>query len=170
MALSTDTHRKAVGVFMVIVMAHWVEHLVQAIQIFVLGGARPESRGALGEVWPWLVTSEWLHYAYAIIMLAGLFWLLPGFTGEARKWWIAALVLQVWHHIEHALLLVQALLNDPFFGQQVPTSLVQLAFPRVELHLFYNAVVFTPMLIAVYLQFHDRRKPRARVATSSAGS
>jgi hypothetical protein len=32
----------------------------------------------------------------------------------------------------------------------VPTSIVQLWVPRVELHLFYNAIVFIPMVIAMY--------------------
>jgi MFS family permease len=163
-------YKRWVGVFMLVVIAHWVEHIVQAIQIFALGWPRPQARGLLGEWWPWLIKEETLHYGFAVVMLIGLIWLLPGFSGEARKWWIAALVLQVWHHMEHLLLLIQAL-THPFFGQKVPTSVIQLVFPRVELHLFYNAVVFTPMLIAVYLQFYDRRgKSRARAATSSAGS
>ena len=32
----------------------------------------------------------------------------------------------------------------------MPTSLVQLWVPRVELHLFYNTIVFIPMVIAMY--------------------
>ena len=33
-----------------------------------------------------------------------------------------------------------------------PTSLVQLWVPRVELHLFYNTIVFIPMIVAMYFQ------------------
>ena len=47
---------------------------------------------------------------------------------------------------------MQAQLGVPFFGQAVPTSIAQLVAPRVELHLFYNTVVFVPMVIAMY--FH----------------
>src|SRR5262249_6436333 len=32
----------------------------------------------------------------------------------------------------------------------VPTSIIQLWIPRVELHLFYNSVVFIPMVIGMY--------------------
>ena len=32
----------------------------------------------------------------------------------------------------------------------VPTSLVQMWVPRVELHLFYNTIVFIPMVVAMY--------------------
>lgn len=56
---------------------------------------------------PWLVTPEWLHYLYAIVLLAGLIVLRPGFTGRSRTWWDVALAIQVWHHFEHALLLGQ---------------------------------------------------------------
>ena len=39
----------------------------------------------------------------------------------------------------------------------MPTSVLQLLFPRVELHLFYNSIVFIPMVIAMYL--HLRPNP-----------
>jgi hypothetical protein len=111
----------------------------------------PESRGALGLVFPWLVSSELLHYGYALVMLAGLWLLRPGFTGvEDRRWWTIALGIQFFHHIEHALLQLQAIRGQNFFGAPVPTSIVQLWIPRVELHFFYNAIVFVPMLIAMY--------------------
>jgi hypothetical protein len=152
--LNTTGHRTGVTVFMLIVLAHWAEHVAQAIQIWVLGWPVPESRGVLGAWFPWLVTSEALHYGYALVMLAGLVILLPGFTGTARTWWTAALVIQVWHHLEHLLLLGQSVFNSNLAGKPVPTSIVQLAVPRVELHLFYNAIVTIPMVVAVVL---DRR-------------
>jgi len=83
-----------------------------------------------------------LHYGYALIMLVGIWTLLPGFVGRARTWWLAALVIQFWHHIEHALLQGQVIAGRTLFGAPAPTSIVQLWIPRVELHLFYNTVVF----------------------------
>jgi hypothetical protein len=112
----------------------------------------------LGQIFPWLVTSEWLHYGYAIVMLAGLFLLRPGFVGRALIWWTVALVIQFWHHIEHLLLLIQAQTHTFFFGGTVPTSVAQVIVPRVELHLFYNSIVFIPMVVAVYLHL----RPNAR--------
>lgn len=161
-ALNQRHHRAALNVFMVIVLAHWAEHLAQAYQIWVLGWPRPKARGVLGEVYPWLVTSEWLHYGYALVMLIALFLLRPGFVGRARTWWTVALVIQFWHHIEHLLLLIQAQAGHNFFGKPVPTSVLQLIFPRVELHLFYNSIVFIPMMIAVYL--HLRPSPAEQQA------
>jgi hypothetical protein len=153
--LNTTHHRTAVTVFMLIVIAHWAEHLVQAFQIWVLDRPVPESRGLFGQWFPWLIHSEALHYGYALVMLAGLIILRPGFGGRARTWWTIALVIQAWHHVEHLLLLLQVQSNANLLGRPVPTSVAQLAFPRVELHLFYNAIVFVPMAIAVVLQSRE---------------
>ena len=71
----------------------------------------------------------------------------PGFRGvEDRRWWTIALAIQFFHHIEHLLLQAQYLLGHNLFDRPVPTSLVQLWVPRVELHLFYNTIVFIPMV------------------------
>src|SRR5262245_24464554 len=107
-AINGRYHRLALNIYMFIVLAHWAEHLVQAYQVWVLDRPRPAARGVLGQWFPWLVTSEWLHYWYAVFMLVGLFLLRPGFVGRARVWWTVALVIQFWHHIEHLLLLIQA--------------------------------------------------------------
>ncbi|TDB81612.1 MULTISPECIES: hypothetical protein [unclassified Micromonospora] len=159
-------HRAALNIYLLIVVAHWAEHLVQAYQIWGLGMARPQARGVLGQYYPWLVTSEWLHYGYALLMLVGLFLLRPGFVGRARTWWTVSLALQFWHHIEHALLFLQAQLGTMFFGAAVPTSVVQLVLPRVELHLFYNSVVFVPMLIAMYLHLRPNAAELAATTCS----
>ena len=47
---------------------------------------------------------------------------------------------------------MQAVLGANLFDRPVPTSLVQLWVPRVELHLFYNTIVFIPMMVGMY--FH----------------
>jgi hypothetical protein len=163
-AINGRFHRVALNAFMAIVLAHWAEHVVQAYQVWVLDRPRPAARGVLGQIFPWLVTSEWLHYGYAIVMLVGLFLLRPGFVGRARIWWTVALVIQFWHHIEHLLLLIQAQTHTFFFGGTVPTSVAQVIVPRVELHLFYNSIVFIPMVVAVYL--HLRPNERELKATS----
>ena len=155
-ALNEEHHRAALNVFMVVVIAHWAEHIAQAIQIWGLGWSRPEARGLLGLPFPWLISSEWLHYGFAIVMLAGLWLLRSGFTGTARTWWMVAFGIQFWHHIEHLLLLIQAQTGHFIAGRAVPTSLLQLYLPRVELHLFYNTIVFIPMVVAVYLHMRPR--------------
>ena len=143
-------HRAALRVFMLVVLGHWAEHLAQAVQIYVLGWPVPEARGVLGLWYPWLIKSELLHYLYALVMLVGLWTLRDGFRGLSRKWWTVALGIQFWHHVEHALLIGQALFGHNLFGSPVPSSILQLLIPRVELHLFYNTAVFIPMVVGMY--------------------
>jgi hypothetical protein len=150
--LNHQWHKAGLQVFMVIVLAHWAEHLAQAFQVYVLHWPIPASRGVLGLWFPWLVKSELLHYLYALIMIIGLWVFRRGFQGLSYQWWMLAFWIQFWHHIEHALLQTQAIVGHNVFGSPVPVSIVQLWVPRVELHLFYNTIVFIPMMLGMY--FH----------------
>jgi hypothetical protein len=149
--LNGSQHEVALRLFMVIVLAHWGEHLLQGFQIYGLGWPVPEAGGLVGYFFPWVIRSETLHYGYAVVMLIGLWTLRPGFTGLLdRRWWTIALAIQFFHHIEHLLLITQATTGHYLGGRPVPTSLVQMWVPRVELHLFYNTIVFIPMVVAMY--------------------
>jgi hypothetical protein len=148
--LNTRWHERALQIFMVIVLGHWAEHLVQAYQIYVMGWPRPKALGLLGLFYPWLIQTETLHYGYALVMLIGLWIFRKGFTGVSHTWWMVAFWIQFWHHIEHFLLIWQATFHHNFWGKPVPCSVLQLVFPRVELHLFYNSIVFIPMVIGMY--------------------
>lgn len=159
-SLNARHHKTALYAFMLIVLAHWVEHITQAIQIYALGWPAPKAKGALGVWQPWLVTSEVMHYGFALVMLVFLFALRKGFVGRSKKWWTIALGLQFWHHIEHLLLIIQSSTGAYLLGKPVPTSIIQLIIPRVELHLFYNFVVFVPMVVAMVL--HMRPTPQER--------
>lgn len=149
--LNAVWHERALQIFLAIVLAHWAEHLVQAYQIYVMGWPIPESRGVLGYWFPWMVSSEILHYGYALVMLIGLWILRTGFTGSSYTWWMISFWIQFWHHIEHALLQGQAIIGENLANSPVPVSLVQFIIPRVELHLIYNSLVFIPMIIGMYL-------------------
>ncbi|HXE81633.1 MAG TPA: hypothetical protein VNK41_12830 [Vicinamibacterales bacterium] len=160
--LNGPWHERANQVFMVIILAHWAEHLFQAFQIYVLGWPVPQALGALGLLYPWLVKSEVLHYGYALVMLAGIWVLRSGFNGSRdRKWWTIALAIQFFHHFEHLLLQGQAIVGANLFGRPVPTSIAQLWIPRVELHLIYNTIVFVPMVVAMYYHLFPTREEAA---------
>lgn len=148
--INLQWHKTALRSFMFIVLAHWAEHLAQATQIYILGWKIPDAKGVLGLWYPWLVSSEVMHYGYALIMLIGLWVLRKGFQGLSYKWWMISFGIQFWHHIEHGILQWQAISGHNLFGSPVPTSLIQLWIPRVELHLFYNTIVFIPMVIGMY--------------------
>jgi len=148
--LNTRWHERALQLFMVIVLGHWAEHLVQAYQIYVMHWPRAKALGLLGLYYPWLVQTEALHYGYALVMLIGIWILRKGFTGTSHTWWMVAFGIQFWHHFEHLLLIYQATFHHNFWHKPVPCSILQLVIPRVELHLFYNTIVFIPMVIGMY--------------------
>jgi len=166
--LNGEWHERSLKAFLVVVLAHWAEHLAQAFQIYALGWPAPQARGVLGLWFPWLVKSEVLHYSYALVMLIGLFILRRGFVGTSRTWWNVALAIQFWHHIEHALLQGQAIAGRNLFHSPVPTSIAQLVIPRVELHLIYNTIVFIPMVIAMYHHMFPSEGDAAHMRCSCA--
>lgn len=158
-----DAYASAIGPLVVfLVISHWAEHVVQAVQIYGLGWAKPDALGVLGLWLPSLVRSEWLHWVYNLAVLVGLVLLLPGYVGRARTWWKAALLLQTWHFGEHALLLAQVSTAKHLFGAEVPTSVVQLLIPRVELHLLYNGVVTIFLLVGAFLRMIEQRDRQSK--------
>lgn len=160
--LNTQWHERAVVAFGAVVALHWAEHVIQAFQIWVLGYKKPAAKGLIGAQFPWLVTSEWLHYGFAVVMLVGLAVLLPGFGGRAWAFWLGALGIQVWHFVEHQILFLQATTGHYWFGAKVPTSVVQQFWPmsRPEIHLVYNALVTIPMVVALYFHMYPPRHER----------
>jgi|SRR5579872_420472 len=154
--------RIALKSFVIVMIAHWVEHGVQAYQVYVLGFEPHHALGLLGQFYPWLVHSEWLHFGYAVLTWLGLIFLRDSFYGSARLWWDAALIIQIWHLFEHTLLFIQAQGGFTFWGTTEPTSVLQLLFPRIQLHLFYNSVVTIPIVAAMIV---DRL---ARVSTAAS--
>ncbi|MBW4619331.1 MAG: hypothetical protein KME17_08225 [Cyanosarcina radialis HA8281-LM2] len=166
-------HKPALQFFLLVVWLHFAEHLFQVFQLWVLHWPRPQCMGLLGLVYPWLMRSESLHYGHALFMLLGLAVLRPGVASIALFWWDVAFTIGFWHHLEHALLLGQALIRDNLYDFAAPVSIAQVVaqyfsgqpfagqpyLPRIELHLFYNAIVLAPMLAALHLH----RFPSARL-------
>ncbi len=166
--LNTRWHERALQLFMGIVLFHWLEHIVQAYQAFILHWPRQMAMGLMGMYYPWLMRTETLHYGFAVVMLVGLWALRKGFTGRSHPWWMIAFWIQFWHHIEHGLLFYQALSHHYLFGGTVPTSIGQIWIPRIELHLFYNFIVFTPMVIAMYFHMYPSATEVPSIACSCA--
>jgi hypothetical protein len=161
-SLNTRWHEAALLGFTGIVLFHWAEHIVQAYQFFVLHWPRAKSMGLLGMYYPWLMKTEVLHYGFALVMLIGLWVLRKGFTGASYTWWMVAFWIQFWHHFEHFILFYQAQTHRFWFGGSVPTSIGQILIPRIELHLIYNALVFVPMVVAMYYHVYPPERDRGK--------
>lgn len=156
-------HFQMLGLYMLLVVTHGIEHILQLYQFAVLGWTRAASGGLLGLWMPQLAASEVLHFTYNLFQLFGLAVLRGGFKGRARRWWTVALIVQSWHFFEHVLLQVQWLTGVYLFNQPQQTSIGQLFIARLELHFIYNMLVVVPTLIAVYFYLRDRRKMRPAV-------
>lgn len=162
--LNTVWHEKALWVYIAIVLGHFSEHLVQVYQVYVMGWLPKQAGGVLGLWFPWLAESEVLHILYNGSMWIGIILLYQGIKsiqGPTKTYWNIALVFQSWHLFEHVILMYQYLTKNFWFGGTVQTSVGQIWFSRVELHFFYNLIVFIPLAIAFVLYFkqlHDQRK------------
>jgi len=161
--LNTGWHKQALQLFLAIVIFHWAEHIVQAYQFFVMKMPRQMSMGILGMYYPWLMKSEVLHYGFALVMLIGLWVLRKAFVGTAYTWWMVSFWIQFWHHFEHFILFYQAQTQHFWFGGKVPTSIGQIWVPRIELHLFYNTIVFIPMMIGMYYHLYPPAKDAMKI-------
>ena len=157
--LNGPGHARALWLFMLVIVAHWLEHVLQIYQIYGLGWSPDIAGGLLGVIYPQLVESELLHFVYDLIQWAGILILLPGFGGRARTFWTVAAVTQSWHYFEHVLLMGQYLTGYYLFGAPQQISILQLWFPRPELHFFYNLIVFVPMVIAVHKYLQPQLAP-----------
>ena len=166
--LNGQYHAPALWIFMLVIVAHWLEHVLQIYQIYGLGWAPAAAGGLLGVIYPQLVESEILHFVYDFIQWGGIILLRPGFQGRARTLWTIAMVIQTWHYIEHVLLMGQYLTGNYLFGAAQQISIGQLWFPRAELHFFYNLFVFVPMVIAIH--YYLKPQIESLAATSATPS
>ena len=116
--------------FLSVVIVHFIEHLAQMFELYILHLTRAESLGLIGLAFPHLVRSEWLHYAFAWYTLYGLI---------KFKFSPTAIYLQTFHFIEHVVLLSQYLLAF------TPTGIGGIWFTRIELHFAYNLIVLIAM-------------------------
>jgi hypothetical protein len=144
-----EHHEIALWLYMVIVFGHWVEHVAQVYQVYIMGWLPKEAGGALGLWFPKLAEAEVLHFTYNLFLLTGIILLRSGFRNRARTFWNLALIAQGWHFFEHTLLQIQWLTGYYLFGASEQIGIGQLWLPRVELHFLYNLIVFIPMVIGM---------------------
>lgn len=135
----------------IISIAHFIEHVAQILEVYLFNIPREKALGILGMLYPWLMKSETLHYVLALYMLVAIYWYSDRFRGKARKYWNFAFWSQTWHHFEHLLLIAQATTGYYLFGANKPTSVGQLFVSKIELHFFYNLIIFILMMRALWI-------------------
>ena len=129
-------------IFNLIIVAHFLEHIMQMVQLYIMHLPRSQCLGLLGSLCPPLMHSEWLHYGHALFMFGGLYILRMRFRGF---WSNFALGFSYYHLIEHTILLSQALEGVPM---PLRASLGSFLMPRLELHFLYNLIALGLMIMA----------------------
>ena len=152
---------------------HVFEHIVQLVQVFVLGIPDKDALGLLGYVFRIQGTEEWLHlafntaYAISLIVIAWFFFLSPAARAIVPAWALAAflvfgVVLELWHVNEHIVIISNVIANN---GCPCPGILDErLNVSDTVLHFFYNATAYAGTVPPfVFLVRH-------RLADDEAGS
>lgn len=157
-------HYHWLAVFWVLVViqgGHVFEHIVQMVQIHVLGWPPARSHGIFGAL-----DTEWVHLVFNTLVLGLVALLLYRFRTNGWLW--VALVAAVWHQVEHVQIMYVYLTtgvggtpgllsSGGVIGDGVPVT-------RPDLHFLYNVVETTPMFVAFAYQLrrtHDAWLARA---------
>src|SRR3954451_24653551 len=142
---------------------HVLEHVVQVVQVYVLGVAEDDALGLLGYVLQFNGTEEWLHLGYNTLYLLSLYALIvplwritPGVISRRAFWiFIAASVwIESWHMVEHGVIISHVIANGgcpcPGIGD------VALGLSDTILHLVYNLLAYTGVAYAYLLILRHR--------------
>ena len=164
-------------VTIVVVQAiHVIEHILQLVQVYVLGIPDDEAFGVLGYIFAIQGTEEWLHLVFNTWYLASLYivfialWragvllLLPSWV--VATYVVLGLGLETWHVIEHAVIITNVVKNGgcpcPGIGDRV------LGITDTVLHFGYNAVAFAGTLVLFWHVWRLRPSMLRRVSTATA--
>jgi hypothetical protein len=127
---------------------HVIEHVIQLVQVFVLGIPDEIALGLLGYVFQIQGTEEWLHLVFNVTYLLALLLLVTPLRSvvpdAVPRWAFTAFLfgvgLEGWHNVEHAVIISNVLRNGgcpcPGIGDAV------LSISDTVLHFFYNLVAY----------------------------
>ena len=132
---------------------HVIEHIVQLVQVTLLGVPEQDALGLLGYLVQFNGTEEWLHLGYNTAYLVALYvlivplWAFAFFIG-ASVW------LESWHMVEHGVIISNVIANGgcpcPGIGDAA------LGVSDAVLHFFYNAIAYAGAAYAYVLVLRDR--------------
>ena len=138
---------------------HVVEHIIQVVQVFVLGVAEDDALGLLGYLVQFNGTEEWLHLGYNTFYLVSLYALiLPLHRVLPRRaflfFLVASVWVETWHMVEHGVIISHVIANSgcpcPGIGDAA------LGVSDTVLHLIYNALAYAGLLYAWVLVRRQR--------------
>jgi hypothetical protein len=143
--------------------AHVVEHLVQMVQIHIMGLTGANARGVFGAI-----DTETVHFMWNTWVLAAIVCLLWRY--RSNTWLRVALVLALWHQAEHTYIywtyLTTGVSGTPGLLAQGGLLGGGLPIPRPELHALYNLIEIVPLLLAFLIEV--QRVPKVRTQARAA--
>ena len=130
---------------------HVVEHIIQLVQVYVLGVPDDEALGLLGYIYQFQGTEEWLHLVFNLAFFISLALIATGLvhTRAATSavpilalaaFFVFGVWLEGWHVVEHAVIISNVLANN---GCPCPGIVdAELGVSDTILHFGYNAVAY----------------------------
>jgi hypothetical protein len=161
---STRFFRFFVGV-VVIQGIHFVEHVVQLLQVTVFDVPSSSANGFLGYFIQFNGTAEWMHFVFNLLYLLSLYVIVVTFdrlTGSipAPRWVFLLLLcgaagIESWHMTEHVVIIYHVIRNRgcpcPGIGDQL------LRVTDIQLHFVYNTLAYTSTLVPFLFVAKARR-------------
>lgn len=121
---------------------HFVEHVIQLVQIHALRVPEAQALGALGAVFAFRGTEEWLHLGFNLTLLTALLWFQPAVRaalGTAarpyRTYLFFGVGVELWHVIEHLVVTGNMIANG---GRCPCPGILDRIVPETLLHMGYN--------------------------------
>jgi hypothetical protein len=150
---------------------HVVEHVIQLIQVYLLGVPDDDALGLLGYVFQFQGTEEWLHLVFNVSYLVSLYLLLIVMRSlvprEIPAWafWAFAVWgvgLESWHVVEHGVIITHVVQHN---GCPCPgVGDAALGITDTVLHFWYNAVAFLATLIPFSFVIHGHASSEQAIA------
>lgn len=148
---------------------HVIEHIIQLVQVYLLGVPDERALGLLGVVFAIQGTEEWLHLVFNSAYLGGLVVIAVGLirwrvarTAIPGALMIAFLFfgvwLEGWHVLEHLVIISNVVANN---GCPCPGILdAQIGLSDTVLHFGYNSIAYaaTALPFAYVIRFRRRMR------------
>lgn len=135
---------------------HFIEHIAQILQIYVLGVPRADAHGIFGNL-----DAEYVHFFFDTFLTVGVIILLFRFRKNKALW--VSLVIGLWHTAEHWYITYYYVFDNAFYKAHAKNGLLAQGgllwpnspLPRAELHFLYNLIFTIPLIWGLIIVLRD---------------
>ncbi|HEY7125960.1 MAG TPA: cyclic nucleotide-binding domain-containing protein [Ktedonobacterales bacterium] len=135
---------------------HFIEHIAQILQVYVLGVPRADAHGIFGNL-----DAEFVHFFFDTSLEIGVIILLFRFRKNIALWITFAIGL--WHTSEHWYITYYYVFNKPYYTAHAKNGLLAQGgllwptspLPRIELHFLYNLLFTIPLIWGFIIILRD---------------